>query len=145
MDLVSLVYNGRDRPGQAGFSTVYLKALRTLESLWHSHGRRLDGTTPGTFYDQYYLPAAQNCTGMLVGRSPMPIATVTRLVQLAIHQAFQGVVDVVRYTVDGTAVASTSPVYIGPFFAHAGTTVRARVYRGALAPSRELVVAVRDG
>jgi hypothetical protein len=144
-DLVSLVYNGRDRPGQAGFSTVYLKALHTLESLWHSHGRLPDGTTPGTFYDQYYLPAAQNCTGMLVGRSPMPVATVTRLVvRLATHQAFQGVADVVRYTVDGTTVTATSPVYSAPFGAHGGTTVRAKVYRGALAPSRELVVSVRD-
>ena len=49
-DLVSLVYNGRDRPGQAGFSTVYLKALRTLESLWHSHGRLQGRFTISTIY-----------------------------------------------------------------------------------------------
>ena len=82
----------------------------------------------------------------------MPVATVTQLVvspavshvRLAAHQAFQGVADVVRYTVDGTPVVATSQVYLAPFWAHGGATVRARVYRGVLAPSRELVVAVRD-
>ena len=74
----------------------------------------------------------------------MPVATVKRLmVQLAIHQAFRDVVDVVRYTTDGTAVEPTSPVYLRPFYAYVGTTVRARTYRGALAPSRELVMDVR--
>ena len=69
-DLVQLVFNGRERPGLNGFSTKYLPALAKLKETWQKYG----ALNPGCFYDQYYLPTAQNATGLMIGRSPMPIA-----------------------------------------------------------------------
>jgi hypothetical protein len=182
-DLVQLVLNGRDRPGQPGFTTVYLRALRQLEAIWKVHGRRADGTTAGMFYDQFYLPAAQNLTRLLVGRSPMPLATLSQLqqqrrrqqaaanyssvlVRLYIFQTYprdsgststtdsntssrrakaldsEGT-DAIHYTTDGTAASRRSPLYAGaPLQLEVGSCLRATCYRGALAPSRELILVV---
>ena len=72
-ELAMLVYGGRQRQSQA--SARYDLILDQLAQVWRKHG--LGSESEGTFYDQYYLPAAQNATGLLIGRSPMPIATVS--------------------------------------------------------------------
>ena len=81
-DLVSLVFNGRDRPGLAGYDR-YLDALHTLEGVYKAHYAEATVGLVSTFYDQYYLPAAQNITGLRIGRSAMPIAKVAASVSAA--------------------------------------------------------------
>ena len=79
-DLVELVYGGRvGNPGWVGepqYSSSYLPALRRLEQVWVEHGNGTNAGDAGCFYDQFYLPTALNATGVMVGRSPMPIAKV---------------------------------------------------------------------
>ena len=67
-DLAQLILNGRERPGLNGYSAQYT-ALATLKRVWLEHG----ATDPDNFYDQYYLPAEQSATGLMLGRSPMPV------------------------------------------------------------------------
>ena len=77
-DLVELVYGGRvGNPGWVGepqYSSSYLPALRRLEQVWLEHGA--NGSDVDYFYDQFYLPTVLNITEVMVGRSPMPLATV---------------------------------------------------------------------
>ena len=68
-----LVYGGRQRQSQA--SARYNVVLEQLAQVWREYGS--GSASQETFYEQYYLPAAQNATGLLIGRSPMPIATVS--------------------------------------------------------------------
>ena len=75
-DLLTLLLNGRQKPNMGGvigyhaWFDRYLPALAALKQVWLEHG---EGAA--SFYDQYYLPAAQNVTRLMIGRSPMPIAS----------------------------------------------------------------------
>eukprot|EP01046_Picozoa_sp_COSAG06_P030052 COSAG06_NODE_2833_length_6205_cov_3.583361_4_plen_757_part_00 len=69
-DLVQLVFNGRERPGLPGYYSKYTEALLSMKQLWLTYyGNR----STSSFYDQYWLPAVRNATGLALGRSPMPI------------------------------------------------------------------------
>lgn len=115
-DLVELVYGGRvGNPGWVGepqYTTSYLPALRRLEKVWLEHGRK--GSDVGSFYDQFYLPTVLNATGVIVGRSPMPIARVVTTednrTTVSVWLSIFGQVDdtQIMYTLDGSDPASKS-------------------------------------
>ena len=112
------MYGGRvGNPGWVGepqYSSSYLPALRRLEQVWVEHGRNVSDAGRRSFYDQFYLPTVLNATGVMVGRSPMPIAKVvttdddrtTMSVWLSI---FVQVAETrILYTLDGSDPASAS-------------------------------------
>jgi hypothetical protein len=160
-DLVQLVYGGRDRPSHVNYSE-YLSAKGLLEQVWQQHGAE----SPDTFYDQYYLPAAQNATGLLIGRSPMPLASVEHvdmdgvgkgrgtqggvadttpqvLVSLRTYGRTLRAGGAIRYTVDGTAVTESSQAYPAQaLHMPEGTLLRATTFEMGLDRSRELSLVV---
>ena len=141
-DLISLLYNGRDRPGNAGYADHYLSALSKLEQVWKQYYSRATTGLVSTFYDQYYLPAVQNITGIRVGRSPMPIASVSQgEASLSLMEMAAGTGAKIRYTVDGSAPSSTSPFYGGEAVpTPVGMVLRAVTFAEGLDPSRELTI-----
>jgi hypothetical protein len=82
-DLVQLVFNGRERPGLAGYYSKYMDALMAMKQLWLNYGKN----SPSTFYDQYFLPAVRNATGLALGRSPMPILSLEHAYHSARNQS----------------------------------------------------------
>ena len=92
---------------------------------------------------RYYLPTAQNITGLFLGRTPMPIATTgkRRSVALATFRPLRSR-GVIRYTIDGTEVTGSSAAYSGVAIVTpvGAAVVRAKAYEAGLSPSRELVL-----
>ena len=103
-----------------------------------------------TFYDQYYLPAAQNITGLRIGRAAMPIpraavsaSAASKGVLLELMPMAAGKGAQIYFTMDGSAVTprldrryESGQILSVP----AGVTLRAVSYADGLEPSRELVV-----
>lgn len=169
---VQLVYNGRQRPASDELNlgeSQYLAARLSLQRLWEQHGRsRTPGNNteipgPNSFFDQYYLPAAQNLTQLMIGRSPMPIAVCTceesshnhcnrssgllhlRTMRPLITHAGDQIG--LRYTIDSSEVTSSSTLYRGPLRLSnftGNTVVRAVSFEPSLTPSRELTWRVGD-
>ena len=174
---VQLVYNGRQRPASDELNvgdSDYLAARLSLQRLWEQHGRSqapgdstaISGRKTDTFFDQYYLPVAQNLTQLMIGRSPMPIAvctceessrihcnrstrllhlhTMRPLLPLHLHAGHQVGL---RYTTDSSKVTPSSTLYRGPLrlsnFA-SDTVLRAVSFEPDLTPSRELTWRVGD-
>jgi hypothetical protein len=148
-DLVPLLYNGRQCPdssttdGLAGFISNYLPALEKLKEVWLEHGKGKNNTA--SFYDQFYLPAAQNITGLMLGRSPMPIATPATMAAVTgiVVQLYTFGGDVpMRYTLDGSAPSDNGILYSDAkaLSIPRGGHLRAISERIGLAPSRELSV-----
>ena len=146
---VQLVYNGRQRPISAGPDSAdaeYLAARAALERVWREHGQsETEYGGLSFFYDQHFLPAAQNATGLLIGRSPMPIASVvsgnasdgsSRLALRTFRPLRSG--GAIRYTLDGCAVTASSAVYREALALGADATLRAATFEPLLTPSREL-------
>ena len=154
-DFVQLVYNGRERPISGGPDTPdskYLAARSQLERVWREHGQsETEYGSESFFYDQYYLPAAQNATGFFIGRSPMPIGS-SGSVEVARGKGSKSFIlhsfrplragGTIRYTTDGTAVTKSSAVYSGPL-SPPRATLRAVTFEPELTPSRELIVRVK--
>ena len=114
-DLLTLLYNGRqqanmgDVVGYHAWYDHYLPALAHLKQVWLKHG---EGAA--SFYDQYYLPAAQNVTRLMIGRSPMPIASRVSAgdssatpASVRLSTFGDGHVPI-RYTLDGSPPSSSS-------------------------------------
>jgi hypothetical protein len=143
-DLVQLVYNGRERPGLAAFYTEYLPALQRLKQLWVKHG-----ASATSFYDQYYLPAARNATGLMLGRSPMPIASQNAAggeIQASLQLSTFGEDAAIRYTLDGSSPWPSGKQYSSGktlTIPHGGHLRAASEIRG-LELSRELTLKTDD-
>ena len=155
-DFVQLVFNGRERPVSGGpdaTDSKYLGARSQLERVWREHGQsETQYGGESFFYDQYYLPAAQNETELFIGRSPMPIGLVEAIrdkdstqSQKLTLRAFRSLRPggIIRYTTDGTAVTKTSAVYSGPLSPAPRATLRAVSFEPELTPSRELTVKLK--
>lgn len=144
-DFVSLVYGGRDRGGNVGYSQ-YLSALAQLHKVWVQHyaGATSEDGLLSTFYDQYYLPAVHNITGVRVGRAPMPIASSASDGKISLSCHKDSSMHKIRYTLDGSAVTEHSQLYIGTITRPAGALLRAVTFAEDLDPSRELVVTDKD-
>jgi hypothetical protein len=136
--LAVLVYGGRQRQPQT--LAKYDSVLDQLASMWREHGKQAGGT----FYEQYYLPMAQNTTELTIGRSPMPIATVvsdaadgsSTKVELTV---FGTDIDI-RYTVDISTPSPSSPLYTKQVQVPTGSQLRAVSDASGLDLSRELLV-----
>ena len=159
-DLIGLLYGGRERPISGGPDTpdsVYLYTRAQLKAVWQEHGQN-DSSVGGasSFYDQYYLPAAQNLTGLYLGRAPMPILSPGEPEDessssnrssngIALH-TFRALRQggKLRYTTDGSAVSASSLVYNGRqiVIPTGSRLVRAASYEPKLSPSRELFVSI---
>ena len=112
---------------------------------------------------RYYLPAAQNLSGLQIGRSPMPIATLQSYPTLEATMANASLVSdtaavvtlstftfgngsaasetIIRYTLDGSAPSqSAGKLYSAGERLRVGTGARLRAVseQTGLAPSREL-------
>eukprot|EP01048_Picozoa_sp_COSAG05_P003508 COSAG05_NODE_163_length_15471_cov_29.575072_3_plen_448_part_00 len=139
-DLVSLLFGGRDRPGLPGYDQ-YLQTLQALEVIWQQHYHESTDGFESTFYDQYYLPAAQNLTGLRIGRAPMPIAKQRAgLVSLELMPMAVGTGAFIYYTLDGTEVTPQSTLYKAGVQLRVpqGDMLRAASYASGLDRSREL-------
>ena len=145
-ELAQLVYGGRQRHSQA--SARYDEVLHQLELVWRDYGG--SNQTIDTFYDQYYLPAAQRYTGLAIGRSPMPIvANVTNVtradcqggsdlisVQLTVFQSAAKI----RWSTDGSTPTRSSALYTHTLALPRGSQLHAVGDVTGLDLSRELVV-----
>lgn len=141
-DLVSLLFGGRDRPGLPGYDQ-YLQTLHALEVIWQQHYADSTDGFESTFYDQYYLPAAQNLTGLRIGRAPMPIAKQQQrngLVSLELMTMAENTGAQIHYTLDATAVRPQSALYTAGLKLRVppGGMLRAASYATGLDRSREL-------
>jgi hypothetical protein len=132
-------------PGLEGYER-YLSTLAQLKAIWEQH---YAGSTSGhvsTFYDQYWLPASQNLTGLRVGRAPMPIPTTladpSSHVSLTLMSMAADTDATIRYTLDNSIVTpQSSECHRGvKIRIPAGATLRAVTFAAGLDPSRELVV-----
>ena len=141
-ELAQLVYGGRQRQSQT--SAAYDNVLDQLAAVWHEHGQ-----ADGTFYDQYYLPTAQNATGLLIGRSPMPIAAMVGNAEAdgSAHvnlTVFAASAARIRYTVDGSAPSRSSPAYAETLAMPPGSQLRAISDTSGLDLSRELTLHIEN-
>ena len=135
-ELAQLVYGGRQRQSQT--SAAYDSVLDELETVWREHGQ----AAGGTFYDKYYLPVAQNATGLRIGRSPMPIATTIGGTNVKLSVFAASTSAQIRYTVDGSAPSRSSTVYTSTLALAAGTQLRAVSDTSGLDLSRELTMQI---
>jgi hypothetical protein len=136
--LIALVLGGRSsNMPPADIHPEYWLARAALHELWKERGNET------FFYDQFYMPAAQNATGMTqVGRAGMPISTVTGATAWTVALETRSVYGVVRYTISTTCAPPTndSKVATTAIQVSAGECLCARTFVQGLAPSRELTL-----
>ena len=95
-----------------GYKQSYQIVLARLRRLWLDYSTDESGAfgspVQSDFYDGWFLPMAQGMTGMWLGRAGMPIA---RQHNSTLSLRSNTPNATVRFTLDGSAVTATSPMF----------------------------------